>query len=557
MKMNPDFTHKGIVFISYSTKDQRFASDLYEVLNEQNVDCFLASEDLMASVNWITELTRQLKKSWLVLLLVTPSSTRSIYVLRELNVAVSKDIPIYPVLLKPTNLSDEIEFLISVHQITDVSEMNWPEPVQLILNTVQALYQKRTSEPHLKEVIQSRDKVIVIDRNMLPSFVQMFNWIELDIPEEVETATKSLPLPDPIQENVSPEAWIQSFRAPFDSLLVHEGTKRWLQDHFKKLAFGLRGLTSFVLLDAVLSVPPLARVFEPITEQLERSWRAMLFAPTGTGKSRLLTYLAHYWRKKYDRPVFFIEHPQGVTTAQWEAWSETIGKITDRNTMYPILIFIEDLHTIPISARASIESFIQTASQTTYAVFCTYTVLEKGDEQEKQEINHWKTIIHRGMERQEEFESYWKTWQPYFFDYMKWMAPAILEKRIPYRWTSKGQFLGSEGWYTLKEKIFQTYKSPWSFLVGLGYLEEAFEDEFLSKGSDPLNKAVYLFLHFLFLLKRERPIRVLSFLNFLRKGLKNYISEQKFNGLEAIITELFQDWSCTTSGSYLLRKFYI
>ena len=322
-----DESNKGIAFISYSTKDEDFALDLYDSLKIE-VPCFLASEDITGSTNWITELTTQLNRSWLLILLLTPNSVNSKYVLREINIAVSKDIPIYPIQLKPTELSKEIEFLICTHHINDCSKNPWPEPIERILKDIQSLYYSKDTKKPSQDQIQSRDRKILIDKNKLPPFVQVFDWLEADLPNKVETAVKSLPFPDPLEENVNPEIWIENFIQPFEDLLNFEEVKDWFVKHFEKLAFGQRGLTSFVLFDAVLSVPPLKSTFNTFIKQLEQTWKTMIFASTGTGKSRLLTYMAHYWRKFRDRPVLFIDHPQGVTQEQWQSWFKVLSKIS-------------------------------------------------------------------------------------------------------------------------------------------------------------------------------------------------------------------------------------
>ncbi len=524
---------KGIIFISYSRKEQPIAKKLYDVLEQQNIPCFLASEDIIGSINWITEITKCLKNSWLLLLLITPDSTRSKYVLREVTIAASKDIPIYPVILKPTELTEEITFLISPHHVTDYSKYDWPEPITLILKNIQKLSKVYSYNTITPSTVHSRDREIFINKNRLPLFVQIFDWMESDVSEEVETAIKSLPLPEPLEDKLEPDEWIITFQTPFTTLFEHSESKQWLQRHFEKLAFGQRGLTSFILFDAVLSVPPLAKIFNAVIRQLEQSWKTGIFAKTGTGKSRLLTYIAHYWRKKRDRPVLFIDHPQGITQDHWNEWLKTLRLITDRNTKFPILIIIEDLHSVHESIKEQISSFIQQAGPTTYAIICTFTVSEQPyeDEKEKYEREYWEQVIYSGMDRLDRFESYWELWQPYFLAYLKWMAPTILKRKIPERWKDVSQ------------KIFQSYQSPWSFVVGLGFLEQTFKDEFLSKESDPLDKLLYLLIHVLFLCNNEIPILVDSYIRFLQRGLKNLVSDAIYSKLKHKTIELLQKWS--------------
>ncbi len=359
--------------------------------------------------------------------------------------------------------------------------------------------------------------------------------LEPNIPKEVESDINSLPLPNPLQESVDPNKWIKKFQEPFSILIKHKETKHWLEQHFEKLAFGYRGLTTYFLCDAVLSVPPLAKLFDAIVKQLEQSLKAAVFGQTGTGKSRLLTYLAYYWHKKYDRPIFFVDHPQGVKIDQWEEFVKFIIQISDRNKKYPLLIIIEDLHTVTDLTKEFISSLIQQASIKTYAVICTYTISDKlcEKEKEKQDCEYWEKKIYHGTDRLENFDTYWERWQPFFFAYLKWMAPNILERKVPKPWSKEWE----------KKRIFREYKSPWSFVVGLGYLETAFKNEFLSKKSDPLKKALYLFLHLIFLCNYEQPIQTMSYLRLIQNGLKNYNLDVKCDNLDNLVIESLRYWS--------------
>ncbi|TFF87128.1 MAG: TIR domain-containing protein, partial [Promethearchaeota archaeon] len=540
---------KGIVFISYSSKDEPLAKDIYDQLNNK-VPCFLAAESIMTSTNWISQLTKSLNRSWIILLLITPHSIKSKYVLRELTIGVSRDIPIYPIRLFSTELSDEMEFLICTHNMIDYSKYKWPEPIELIIKNIQELYKEEKGKLEDKADIakdtflQTRDREIQLIKKDLPPFVQIFEWIESSVSEEVETAIKSLPLPDPLRIEKDPEEWIYDFQKPFNAIMKHPKAKKWLKRHFEKLAFGQRGLTSFCLLDAAISVPPLERVFNPLVEQIEQSWKVLLKAQTGTGKSRILTYLAHYWRKKHDRPVFYIDHPQGLTETDWKVWSHTLGKMLDRNTKYPPLFIIEDLHRIKSDLRKSVISFISQASQTTYAIICTYTISNErdGDNQEKDNIKFWSNHLNKLISRVPRFDSYWNIWQPYFFVYLKWMAPTIFDKPIPNRWRTK----------ISKKKIFETYKTPWSFVVGLGFLEQSFKNNILNKPNYPIEKAVYLLLHFLFILNQEKPIRVKEYKKFLEKGMEGLIDKNEYNNLNQNIADLLKVWRSHKGGANAL-----
>jgi len=76
----------------------------------------------------------------------------------------------------------------------------------------------------------------------------------------------------------------------------------------------------------------------------------------------------------------------------------------------------------------------------------------------------------------------------------------------------------------------------------LGYLEEAFHEEFLVPPSDPLEKAIYLFLHALFLCNGEKPLRIDFFQNFLNKALKRLINDHQLHLLENNLEFILEKW---------------
>ncbi|GEM_PF-1790675 len=86
------------IFISYSKQDIAFARHLRTLLQTAGFDVWL-DEKLVPSSQWWRMLERQIKAASVLIVIMSPSSTESRWVEREILVAENANIPIFPVLL--------------------------------------------------------------------------------------------------------------------------------------------------------------------------------------------------------------------------------------------------------------------------------------------------------------------------------------------------------------------------------------------------------------------------------------------------------------------------
>jgi hypothetical protein len=61
---------KSQVFISYQTADKSIAGEIKKILEEYNINSFLAHEDLEVSVEWANEILKQINESTLFICLL-------------------------------------------------------------------------------------------------------------------------------------------------------------------------------------------------------------------------------------------------------------------------------------------------------------------------------------------------------------------------------------------------------------------------------------------------------------------------------------------------------
>jgi superfamily II DNA or RNA helicase len=111
----PDFlVNKRHIFISHSSEDTASAEKVCRALESDGLATWICSRDIQPGQTWAGAITDGLKRSGVVVLLFTKHANKSQHVLREINAAVAQNIPILPVRLDSSNLSEDIEFYINV-----------------------------------------------------------------------------------------------------------------------------------------------------------------------------------------------------------------------------------------------------------------------------------------------------------------------------------------------------------------------------------------------------------------------------------------------------------
>lgn len=102
------------VFISYSHKDTKVASQIEKKFRYNKLDCFMASKDISAGTLWKEEIRDALRSSRVVLILLTPNSINSKWVMCEAGAFWALAKPLVPAYMF-IDLGDVPE-IISAHQ---------------------------------------------------------------------------------------------------------------------------------------------------------------------------------------------------------------------------------------------------------------------------------------------------------------------------------------------------------------------------------------------------------------------------------------------------------
>ncbi|MBN1434594.1 SUMF1/EgtB/PvdO family nonheme iron enzyme [Candidatus Fermentibacterales bacterium] len=104
------------VFIAHSSEDQSIASRILEVLEAEGVRCWIAPRDIPLGTQWAEAILDAIEASSALLLVFSAGSNDSPQVLREVERAVSKRVPIFPVKIDQTEPCRAMEYYLSSHQ---------------------------------------------------------------------------------------------------------------------------------------------------------------------------------------------------------------------------------------------------------------------------------------------------------------------------------------------------------------------------------------------------------------------------------------------------------
>lgn len=104
------------IFISHSSKDAATASRICDFLEQKGKHCFLAPRDIKPGREYAEELIDGIDQSKAMILIMSAHANQSPHVLREVERAVSKSIPILVYKLEEIELSKSLEYFLMTHQ---------------------------------------------------------------------------------------------------------------------------------------------------------------------------------------------------------------------------------------------------------------------------------------------------------------------------------------------------------------------------------------------------------------------------------------------------------
>lgn len=104
------------IFISHSSTNHKVAKDICNLIEQCGWKCFLAPRDIRTGYEYAQQIMEGIERSNVMLLILSKEANASPHVLREVERAVSKNIPIIVYKLEEVELSKSMEYFLMTHQ---------------------------------------------------------------------------------------------------------------------------------------------------------------------------------------------------------------------------------------------------------------------------------------------------------------------------------------------------------------------------------------------------------------------------------------------------------
>jgi formylglycine-generating enzyme required for sulfatase activity len=131
----PDFD----VFISYSSLDKEAADRVVAALESQRLRCWMAPRDILPGAEWGGAIIDAIGNSRTMVLVYTAHSNESKQVLREVERAVNKGLPVVPLRIEDVPLSNNMEYFISASHWLDALGGPTQEHLEKLTKTILSL----------------------------------------------------------------------------------------------------------------------------------------------------------------------------------------------------------------------------------------------------------------------------------------------------------------------------------------------------------------------------------------------------------------------------------
>jgi hypothetical protein len=144
------------VFISYSNHDKAVADALCATLESRKIRCWIAPRDIIPGVDYAAALIENLSSSRLLVLIFSRESNNSAHVSREVERAVSKEIPIIPLRIENVTPSKAMEYYLSTPHWLDALTPPLEKHLQTLADTIQIFLENKKEEPSIENHQEGR-----------------------------------------------------------------------------------------------------------------------------------------------------------------------------------------------------------------------------------------------------------------------------------------------------------------------------------------------------------------------------------------------------------------
>lgn len=185
-----------LIFISHSSKDAKIADGICEYLESNGNECFIAPRNIRSGREYAEEIVDGIDNSEVMVLVVSKNSNNSPHVLREVERAVSKRIPVVIYKLEDVELSKSMEYFIMTHQWIDAKKNGkYSEILECIENvrnkSAGRIYTEddEAEEPHEKSTERFYSKALKTASGVLVALILIciISFVSFILPEKDNT----------------------------------------------------------------------------------------------------------------------------------------------------------------------------------------------------------------------------------------------------------------------------------------------------------------------------------------------------------------------------------
>ncbi len=127
------------VFISYSRKDEAFIKQLYQELTGRGISAWYDRENIGVATHWPSQIVEGIRDCKVFVLAVSPDSTASVNVRKEVDLAQRYQKQIVPLIWRPTQIPVAMEYQLAGIQWIEFNELATPDKFNQLAEVLQGL----------------------------------------------------------------------------------------------------------------------------------------------------------------------------------------------------------------------------------------------------------------------------------------------------------------------------------------------------------------------------------------------------------------------------------
>ncbi|MBI1347706.1 TIR domain-containing protein [bacterium] len=167
------------VFVSHSSRDAEIAQLIVQELERQGWKCWVAPRDIAPGTTWAAAIVQGLDQSRVMVLVYSPAADQSQQVLREIQRAVTRNMPILPFRLQDFAMSQEMQYFLGTTHWLNA----YPPPLPLRVNQLAEAVRGLLNRPQAATSAPVGLQPIVVQPFVPPVVVPVTPMDQWDAPE--------------------------------------------------------------------------------------------------------------------------------------------------------------------------------------------------------------------------------------------------------------------------------------------------------------------------------------------------------------------------------------